>query len=98
MQPLRKTFIVYSTKTMNFKEPNVNHHWKYLIDKISKDGLPLLTQFEVCTKSNGPSFSEWIYSPSTKCDSHKSEPKTWFITYCMDQENEVSTMFIISLG
>ena len=29
MQLLRKTFIMYSSKIMNFKEPNINHHWKY---------------------------------------------------------------------
>ena len=63
------------------------HHITYL----------LLTEFEVHTVSYGPGFFPLIYGPSAKSAGHKSTEKTRIrikSTYSMDQENEVSKIYI----
>ena len=60
----------------------------------------LLTEFEVHTVSYGPGFFPLIYGPRAKSAGHRSTEKTRIrikSTYSMDQENEVSKIFIISL-
>lgn len=58
----------------------------------------LLTEFEVCTASYGPSFFPFTYGSSAKRTDYKSRgKKLGSLTYSTDQENEVSKISIISL-
>ena len=57
----------------------------------------LLTEFEVRTVSYGPSFPPLIYGPSAKRAGHESRGKMWIRNLSMDEEDEVSKIFIISL-
>ena len=59
----------------------------------------LLTEFEVRTVSYGPSFFRSDLWPKREARGYKSERKIrGSVTYSTDREDEVSKIFIISLG
>ena len=56
----------------------------------------LLTKFEVCTESYGPSFFPLAYGPSVKHAGHKSTgKKRGSVTYSTDWENKVRKIQVI---
>ena len=58
----------------------------------------ILTEFEVRTVNNGPSFFSLINGPSAKRAGHKStRKKRRSVTYSTDRENEINKIFTISL-
>ena len=69
--------------------------WLFL---IYPSAYLLLTEFEGRTVSYVPSFSPSIDGSRAKRAGHISKGKLrGSVTYCTDQENEVSKIFIISL-